>query len=216
MKLSNKTLEILKSFNSINQSILFKAGSTISTIDRDHTILAMAKVEETIPREFAIYELSKFIGALSIMPDGEIELGDNQLTIRTKNSKIKYTYAEPSMIKSSPYKELPLDNVIANFNLDYNSLSNVIKAANILELPDISIGSSEDSDDVLIYASNDKDSTTDSYQIKVGESSNKFKISFKVENMKLLNREYSVSIPDGPFVRFTSPDITYWVAAKAA
>ena len=216
MKFGNKTLEILKSFNNINPSLLFKPGNVISTIDKEHTILAMAKIDEEIPREFAIYELSKFLGALSVMPDGEINLGENQLTIKTNNSKIKYTYAEPSMIKSSPYKEVPLNSILATFNLDYTSLSNVIKAASVLELPDISIRSDEDSDDILIYASNDKNSTTDSYQIKVGESSNSFKVSFKVENMKLLNREYSVSIPDGAFVKFTAPDITYWVAAKSS
>jgi len=120
------------------------------------------------------------------------------------------------MIKSSPYKEVPLNNIQATFNLDYTALSNVIKAASVLELPDISIRSDEDSDDILIYASNDKNSTTDSYQVKVGESSNSFKVSFKVENMKLLNREYNVSIPDGAFVKFTASDITYWVAAKSS
>jgi hypothetical protein len=216
MKFSNKTLEILKSFNNINPSLLLKTGNVISTIDKEHTILAMARIDEEIPREFAIYELSKFLGALSVMPDGEIDLGENQLTIKTNNSKIKYTYAEPAQIKASPYKEIPLNNILATFNLDYTSLSNVIKAASVLELTDISIRSDEDSDDILIYASNDKNPTTDSYQIKVGESSSSFKVSFKVENMKLLNREYNVSIPDGAFVKFTAPDITYWVAAKSS
>lgn len=216
MKISSKTLEILKSFNNINPSLLFKPGSIVSTIDRDHTILAIASIEEDIPKGFAIYELSKFIGALSVVPDGEVSLGDNQLTISNKNSKIKYTYAEPSMIKASPYKEIPLEDILAEFKLEYASLSNVIKVASILELPDITIKSDEDSDDILIFASNVENSTSDTFQLKVGETSNSFSISFKLEHFKLLNRDYTVSVPDGPFVRFKASDITYWVASKAS
>ena len=216
MKISSKTLEILKSFNNINQSLLFKPGNVISTIDRDHTILAVANVEETFPREFAIYELSKFIGALSVVTDGEVALGENQLTISNKNSKIKYTYAEPSMIKASPYKEIPTEDIQAEFTLEYATLSNVIKVASILELPDITIKSEEGSDDILLFASDVKNSTSDNYQVKVGETSSSFSISFKLEHFKLLNRDYTISVPDGPFVRFKASDITYWVASKAS
>jgi len=216
MKLSQKTLEILKSFNNINPSMAFKPGNIISTIDKDHTMLALANIEEEIPRDFAIYELSKFIGALSAMPNCDIELGDKQLVIKTNNSKINYTYAELSMIKASPYKELPVDDVLAEFMLEYNVLSNVIKVASILELSDITIKSEEGMDDILIYASNEANSTSDNYQIKVGETSNSFKISFKLEHFKLLNRDYVVTVSGNPFVQFKAPDITYWIASKAS
>lgn len=215
MKMSAKTLEILKSFNNINPSLLFKRGNIVSTIDREHTILAIAHIEEYIPQEFAIYELSKFIGALSAMPDGEITLDEKQLTIKTNNSKIKYTYAEPATIKTSPYKEIPVDNILASFTLEYSALSNIIKVANIMELPDLIIKSDSDSDDIVVYATNEQDPTADSYQVKVGETSSAFKVSFKIENFKLLNRDYNVMIPDGAFVKFQGNDISYWVASKA-
>lgn len=216
MKFSNKTLEILKSFNSINSSLLFKKGNIVSTIDREHTILAIANIEEHIPQDFAIYELSKFIGALSAIPDGEIILDEKQLVIKNNNSKIKYTYAEPATIKVSPYKEIPVDNVLASFNLDYAALNNVIKVASVMELPDLIIKSDKDSNDIVIYATNEQDPTADSYQVKVGETSNAFKVSFKIENIKLLNRDYTVMIPDSPFVKFQGSDICYWVASKAS
>ena len=42
MKLSSKTIELLKNFSSINQSILFKEGSKLRTISVMKNILAEA------------------------------------------------------------------------------------------------------------------------------------------------------------------------------
>ena len=46
MKLSDKTLTLLKNFSSINQSILFKQGSSLKTISVMKNILAEATIEE--------------------------------------------------------------------------------------------------------------------------------------------------------------------------
>ena len=47
MKISKKTLEILKNYASINSNILVNAGNTITTISPVKNVLAEAKVEET-------------------------------------------------------------------------------------------------------------------------------------------------------------------------
>ena len=49
MKLSDKTISVLKNFSSINQSILFKEGNKLRTISVMKNILA----EATITEEFA-------------------------------------------------------------------------------------------------------------------------------------------------------------------
>jgi hypothetical protein len=61
MKLSDKTLTLLKNFSSINQSILFKEGSSLRTISVMKNILAEATIEEELPKDFGIYDLNQFL-----------------------------------------------------------------------------------------------------------------------------------------------------------
>ena len=57
MKLSDKTLTILKNFAGINNSILVKEGTNLRTISVAKNILAEAEIKEEFPREFGIYDL---------------------------------------------------------------------------------------------------------------------------------------------------------------
>ncbi len=213
MKLDVKTLDVLKNFNMINQNILFKPGNVVSTVSANKTILARAKLEHDIPREFAIYDLSKFIGAASIMQDCDLEFEENQLYMKNGNSVIRYSYASPAMIIASPYKEIPIENPLAKFELPFSTLSSIIRAANVLELPDIII--TAENNDILIQANSEKDPTSNNYRVKVGETTNTFKLIFKVETMKLINRDYVVIVPErGQLVQFKSSDIDYWIAAS--
>ena len=54
MKLSDKTLTLLKNFSSINQSILFKEVISLRTISVMKNILAEATIEEELPKDFSI------------------------------------------------------------------------------------------------------------------------------------------------------------------
>ena len=59
MKISDTTFDVLKNFSTINQSLAFKAGNVIRTVSPQKNILAQAKVAESFPVDFAIYELNQ-------------------------------------------------------------------------------------------------------------------------------------------------------------
>lgn len=214
MKFDVKTIEILKNFSVINTSILFKPGNVISTVSPLKNFLARATVDITIPKEFAIYELTKFLGIISIMPDADIEFGDKQLNIKNDKSTLRYTYASPSMITASPYTQLTIEDKLAQFELPYSTLSTIVKAANILELP--SIGISSEDGVITVKAFNSEDETSNTYRVDVGSTSNTFNVMFDVDRLKLLNRDYTVSVSDGGFVQFSASDIDYWVAVTSS
>ena len=67
MKLSDKTLTLLKNFSSINQSILFKKGNSLRTISVMKNILAEATIEEELSIDFGIYDLNQFMNNLNVM-----------------------------------------------------------------------------------------------------------------------------------------------------
>jgi len=104
MKLSENTISVLKNFATINPSVLIKQGNTIATISPQRTILARATVEEEFPQQFAIYELAKFLGVLSLFKEPELEFGPQQVMITSGKQSVNYTYADPSMVNCTRSK----------------------------------------------------------------------------------------------------------------
>lgn len=215
MKLSDNTLAILKSFATINPSILVRPGSTLSTISQQKSIFAKAIVEENFPQQFAIYELSKFIGVLSLFQDPEIELGEKSMLIKSGKQQIRYTYAEPSMIVGSPEKDINFPEPEIEFNIAQDELQKVIRAANVLQLPDISVQGNKEK--IRVYAANSKNPTADTFCIDVGETDKHFSMDFKVENIvKLMPANYNVKISSKGLALYTSDKISYYVATESS
>ena len=73
MKLSEKTLTVLKNFAGINNSILVKEGNQLRTISVAKNILAEANIEEEFPRQFGVYDLNQFLNGLSLHQDPDMD-----------------------------------------------------------------------------------------------------------------------------------------------
>ena len=76
MKIGSETISLLKNFASINTNIVFKEGDNVSTISNAKNIFAKATIKETIPKEFAIYDLNSLLAMLTLMDNQDIEFGD--------------------------------------------------------------------------------------------------------------------------------------------
>jgi len=138
MKLSEKTLNILKNFSSINQSILVKQGNQLRTISVAKNILAEAEIKEDFPRDFAIYDLNQFLNGLSLHQDPEMDFSpDSYVTIREGKRRVKYFYADPNVIISPPEKAIQLPSQDICFQLDSITLEKLLKAAAVYQLPDL-------------------------------------------------------------------------------
>ena len=58
MKLSDTTVAVLKNYSTINQNLMIKAGSNLSTMSAMKNIVASADVQETFEKDVAIYDLN--------------------------------------------------------------------------------------------------------------------------------------------------------------
>ena len=106
MKLSDKTISVLKNFSSINQSILFKEGSKLRTISVMKNILAEATVTEEFMKDFGIYDLNQFLNGLSLHSSPELDFAnDGYVVIREGRSRSKYFFADPNVIVTPPEKD---------------------------------------------------------------------------------------------------------------
>ena len=97
MKLSDKTLSLLKNFSTINQSILFKKGTKLRTISVMKNILAEATITEELPKDFGIYDLGQFLNGLSLHHNPELDFQDDSyVVIKEGRSRSKYFFADPN------------------------------------------------------------------------------------------------------------------------
>ena len=83
MIICNDTIEVLKNYAEINQSLLFKQGSQLKTVNEQTNVLSKCTVNETFPQEFAIYDLNKFLGVLSLFSEPDMNFSDNSVSIKS-------------------------------------------------------------------------------------------------------------------------------------
>ena len=215
MKLSDKTLSLLKNFSSINQSILFKEGNKLRTISVMKNILAEATIPEDIPKDFGIYDLNQFLNGLGLHNSPELDFkNEGYVFIREGKMRSKYFFADPNVIVTPPEKAINLPSEDACFELNTDQMEKLLKAAAVYQLPDLSaIG---EAGVVKLVVRDKKNDTSNSFSVNVGETNDEFAFNFKVENIKILPGTYEVVVSQKLLSRFTSKnqDLTYYIALE--
>jgi len=217
MKLSETTINLLKNFKEINQSILFKKGNRLRTISVMKNILAEATISEELPKDFGIYDLSQFINGIELhkpsIPEFDF-VNDNYVEIKEGKMKSKYFFADPNVIITPPDKAIDLPSEDVTFELSTQQLDKLLKAAGIYQLPDLSVVG--ENGVVRLLVRDKKNDTSNSFAITVGETESTFAFNFKVENIKILPGTYHVVVSQKLLSRFTSKnyDLTYYIALE--
>jgi len=215
MKLSESTVNLLKNFSSINQSILFKAGNKLRTISVMKNILVEANVSEEFPKDFGIYDLNQFLNGLSLHQNAELDFtNDEYVVIKEGKSRSKFFFADPNVIVAPPEKEITLPSEDVEFVLTSQQLEKLKKAASVYQVPDISaIG---ENGVVKLVARDKKNDTSNDFSIIVGETDSEFVFNFKEENLKIVPGNYDVVVSSKLLSRFTNQnqDVTYYIALE--
>lgn len=214
MQISKTTIDMLKNFATINQSIVINPGNKISTVSPQKSILAHADVEEDFPQTFGIYDLNRFLNVLSLVPDGELEFSENAVSIVSGKTKAQYNFADPSVITTPPKKKVALGTVDIEFTLKPDDLRSVLKAAGVYQLPEIAITS--DGEKISLCAIDSNVQSSDTLSIDVGDNPNgaTYRIVFKVENIRLMSRSYEVKASRKGLAHFATEGLEYYIAAE--
>jgi len=216
MKFEARTLQVLKNFSTINQSIIFKPGKNLATMSPTKTILAKARINDEIPGEFAIYDLSRFLGTMSLYDSPNLKINDKIVVIENDSAageNTKYICAEASNIVSPPEKDIKFPNPEVEFVLDEKTFSKVQKALGVLSLPEIGVVGADG--EVYLQAMDSKNPTGDVHRVIVGETESTFKFIFKAENLKIIPGDYQVAISSKGLSHFVGKDVEYWIAVEA-
>lgn len=218
MELSENTLSVLKNFSGINQNLLFQGGNTIKTISEAKNVVSTAVVTENFPQKFGIYDLSEFIGVLSLVDQPTLKFAEEFVTVgdSTGRSKVKYFFS-PEETLTTPTKDVNMPEGDVKFTLDNETLSKLKRAASTLGHSEVSI--SPDGSGILTLSVVDNaNSTSNAYSIDVdGEySAEAFNFILNIDNLKILPGDYEVTISTRLISQFrhTELDVRYWIALE--
>lgn len=214
MKLSERTMQILRNYSSINPSLQFQEGDVLRTISPNKTVMAKARLDGEIPSTFSIYELSRFLGVISLFEDPHFELDESKVDITSQGRKVSYTFADPSTIVTPPNRDLAVDDADIEFTLEQDDFAQVMKAMSVMSLPEFVVVG--ENGKIILRGTDTKNPSSDKYDIEVGETDLDFNAVFKIENMKILPATYAVKISKKGIAQFSSNDVDYWISIESS
>lgn len=219
MELSNRTVEILRNFSTINQNIVVNGGNVLKTMSVAKNIVSRAEVDENFPNTFGIYDLSEFLSVLSLVDNPSIEFDESYCTVSDGSglSSVKYFYSDPEML-AAPKKDIIMPECEVKFLLTNETLSKIKRASAALGYDNISIRPAGNGS-IEIRVVDVDNSTSNSFSVLVeGDfpDSVNFDFIMGVANMKLLGEDYQVSVSTKLISHFKSitSDTQYFIALE--
>lgn len=177
-------------------------------------ILAVATVSEEFPKDFAIYNLPEFLGATSLLEDPDFEFNDASLSIADDSSSLSYFYASEGMV-IAPDKIITMPEAEISFDISTQLLNDLNKAASVLGVNDLILES--DGTKVTLTVKDKKNTTSNTFSRVVGEGNgDTYTMYFKIENLKVLEGSYAVSVSSKGISHFNNKDIDleYFIALE--
>lgn len=218
MKICNETLSILKNFASINTNIMFRPGSEVRTISNAKNIFAKTSIRETIPNEFAVYDLNSLLAMLTLIDNQEVDFTDKSLVVSSDKGKFEYFYSNPEIVTCAPTSEIEHVSVYS-FKLMAEDVQMIMKAAAITAAPTISITCKQQS--VILLVGDRKNDTASNFKKSLGTSFENFDVFIAVENLKVIPDAYEVSVAKTPngkakflYFKHESKQLQYWIACE--
>lgn len=212
MKIDNGTISVLKNFAKINPSIIIQEGNVLKTISPTKTIMAKSEVSTKFDKQFAIYDLNRFLSTLSLFNNPELSFNDRFVVIQDENRETQYTYADESIITKVPEKQIKIQNADVEVRITNENLRDCEKALGVLSLPEIIV--SGDGENVYLQAADSKNPSGDVYSIKIGTTDKTFKAIFKSENLKLIPEDYDVIISSKGISHFKGNSAEYFIVVE--
>ena len=225
MIINNETVETLKNFAEINQSLVIETGDVIKTVSEQTNVLAKAKLGQSFPQDFAIYDLNKFLGVLSLFAEPQFDFSEKSIKIQSSvdannfvagDSVAEYQFANMSLFENERKilaKDINLPSEDAVFRLEEKYFISIMRAAAVMSLPEIAVVANEGKLKIQVI---DAKTSVDSYAVELGVSTSNFKMIFKIENLKLMRGSYDVKISNKGLGYFKNTDreLEYWIATE--
>jgi len=217
MELSEKTLEVLKNYASINSNIVIEAGNTVKTVAEAKNVLSSSILEDEFPRTFGVYDLNEFLRTLGLVDSPRVFFEDNFVSISdsTGRSRIKYHYSDPENL-TKPNKAIIMPEPEVKFTLDRDTLAKIKRAASVLGHSEMTISVENNVIVLSVIDTNDKTSNAFSIDVNGTFVDSNFNFVINISNLKMIDGDYEVAISSKLISHFVNKEsnIEYWVALE--
>ena len=214
MNISPETLDILRNFSSINSGLTVKEGNELKTVSAMKNIFARAVVSENFDKEHSIYDLSEYLGAVSLFDTPNFEFNAEKVTVSEGDNSVQYYYADPQMV-ISPQKDITMPEAEISFDIDEGVLDSLLKASSVLSLPDMVLSS--DGTTVVLTVRDKKNSTSNEFSKTVAQGNgSKYEMFLRMENIKVIPGDYTVFVSSQGIAQFTNRKLAleYFIALE--
>lgn len=191
---------------------MIKSGSKLNTISAAKSVYAFAEVQEVFDTEFGIYDLSEFLGALSLFNDPDISFGEKFAVIKEGQNSIKYFSADSSVL-TVPTKELKLPPSDVEFALTADQMNMIQRTAGVLRAGDVSFVGNGST--ITVTVGDVTNSTSNAYNMAIGETDSVFNAHLKIDNMKMIPGPYKVELSNKKIAKFGTTKLSYVCSLEA-
>ena len=214
MNISNETLDILRNFSTINSGLTVNAGNELKTVSAMKNIYAKAVVPEDFNKEHSIYDLSEYLGAISLFETPTFDFNAEKVIVSEGDNNVTYYYADPQMV-ITPQKDINMPDPEISFDIDEGVLDSLLKASSVLSLPDMVLSS--DGTTVILTVKDKKNATSNIFSKIVAQGNGStYEMFLRMENIKLIPGDYTAYVSSKGIAHFTNrkQPIEYFIALE--
>jgi hypothetical protein len=213
MQLSKVTIEVLQNLASINQGLVFAPGKVLRSMNVMKNTFVVATIQENFPRDFAIYDLNEWLAALSLVNDCDVEFDDQKMTLKSGNQTTYYYYSSPTVVVSPGDKNIVLPSVDKSFVMERDVFDKVMRNSSALKLKDLEITCKG----LRVFNQNNV-GNQHNIELDMECAGDDQPAILKVENLKLIQTDYDVTISNKGIAHFKSRgdkyQIEYFIALE--
>lgn len=217
MELTEKTLEVLKNYASINSNIVFNEGNVIKTVSEAKNVLSTSTLDVEFPKQFGIYDLNEFLSTLSLLDTPSLRFEENFVVVSDSvgRSRIKYFFSDVDML-TSPSKDIVMPECEVNFTLQRDTLLKIKRAASVLGHAEVSLSNADGRLSLNVIDNNDNTSNVFSIDVDGSAGDVPFNFIFNISNLKMIDGDYTVGVSSKLISHFknNTSGIEYWVALE--
>jgi len=196
MRLSKKTIDVLKNFATINASIGVRAGSNLRTISAAKDTFAKVVVDDVFPEDFRIYDIVDWLSTLTLFDSPEIEFHENHMVIHNEANTMRssYYYAAPALVTTPPDQDISFPSTDLELTIKNHDLNSILKASALMKLKSVAL--THNGDGEIRFGVKGSGETANEFSVVCeGDTfGNTFNILLDPNRMNFLDGDYVVRV----------------------
>jgi len=228
MKITKQTTELLQHMSVINKNFLFTKGTVQRTLSESKSRMAEVVIDNDVPMEAGIYDLSKVVNGISTLKDPSITFSENSLSITGQDSEMIFAFTDKSLLVV-PTKSIIQPEYEYSFDLSSEKFEQIIKYFKVMNRPDHKARKTKtkincfnylvfegNGQEIIAQIQESRTLANNILRVKIGNSTQVFKFMINLENLNLLKDDYKVEFSIKKLSKFSCKNkkATYLVAVE--